>query len=105
MSESEKLAEVQHARRRFDDAIRGMERFIMNLDPGRAQGLRDWLRTVDADGRPDRLSPPSLEGLPLAEQVSGHLETVLAARTAWRKAWKHLHPGRRKEAAPPAEAH
>lgn len=92
MSESEKLADVQNARQKFNNALRGMERFIMNLDPARAQTLRDWLRTVDADGRPDRLAAPSLEGWPLAEQIGTHLEAVLETRAAWRKARSKSRP-------------
>ena len=85
MSESEKLAEIQNARHKFDNALRGMERFIMNLDPSRVQVLRDWLRAVDADGKPDRIAAPPLEGWPLAEQIGVHLEAVLEARATWRK--------------------
>jgi len=85
MSESEKLAAVQNARQKFNNALRGMERFIMNLDPARAQVLRDWLRSVDADGRPDRIESPEMDGWPLAEQIGVHLEAVLEARAAWRK--------------------
>ena len=84
MSAPGRLADVQKARRQFDDALRGMERFLMNLDPGRVQVLRDWLRSADADGRPDPLSAPSLEGWPLAEQIDERLQAVVAARAAWR---------------------
>ena len=103
MSESERLADVQKARREFNDALRGMERFIVNLDPARAQVLRDWLRAVDADGRPDRISAPSLEGLPLVEQIGAHLEGVLAARAAWRKSRRLLHPSEHMGSTPSSD--
>jgi hypothetical protein len=64
MSESEKLAGVQGARRTFDDVLPAMERFILNLDLGRGPALPDWLRSVDADGRPDAISGPALEQRP-----------------------------------------
>src|SRR5437588_2134133 len=102
MSESEKLAGVQGARRTFDDVLRAMERFIMNLDPGRGQALRDWLRSADADGRPDAISGPALEGRPLAERIGEHVGAVLAARTAWRKARRLLHASERNGLPSPA---
>ena len=63
----------------------------MNLDPGRVQVLRDWLRSADADGRPDSLSSPSLEGWPLAGQIDERLQAVVAARAAWRNSRRLLH--------------
>jgi hypothetical protein len=92
MSESEKLAGVQGARKKFDEVLRAMERFIMNLDPGRGQALRDWLRFADADGRADALPAPPLDGWPLADRIGEHAANVLAARAAWREARRLRRP-------------
>ena len=102
MSKSDRVSDAQDARGRFNDALRAMERFVMNLDPARVQGLRDWLRDADADVRPDRLPAPPLKGLALAEQTGEHLQAVLAARTAWRKADRLLHSPPQRGLAPPA---
>jgi hypothetical protein len=92
MSGLEKLAGFRAARQGFDDALQGMERFLMNLDAGRVQVFRDWLRTVTGDRKSDRASSPPLEGWPLAERIGEHMDAVLTARTAVRKAWRLLSP-------------
>ena len=92
MSESERLAGFRAARQSFRDAFQGMERFLLNLDPGRVQVLRDWLRAVAGDPLSDRASSPPLEGWPLAERILEHMEAVLTARTALRTAWRLLRP-------------
>jgi hypothetical protein len=85
MSESEGRANLQAARERFDEVVRDMERFILNLDPSRAQVLRDWLRSLAGDQQSAGVSGPSLEGWPLAERIGELTEAVLAARTAMRQ--------------------
>jgi hypothetical protein len=90
MTGTDRVADFKNARREFDGAVQGMERFLMNLDPSRGQTLRDWLRSVSVDARSGRSSVPEMEGWPLAEQIGGHLEIVMGARTGLQKAWRHL---------------
>jgi hypothetical protein len=90
MSESVGRASLQGARKRFDEVVQDMERFILNLDPCRAQFLRDWLRSLAGDQQSAAVSGPSLEGWPLAERIGEHTAAVLAAQTAMRLA-RRLH--------------
>jgi hypothetical protein len=90
MTGTDRVAEFKTAQRDFQGAVQGMERFLMNLDPTRGQTLRDWLRSVSVDARSGRSSAPEMEGWPLAEQIGGHLEIVMEARTGLQKAWRHL---------------
>jgi hypothetical protein len=92
MSESERLAAFRAARQGFHDAVQGMERFMLNLDPGRVQVLRNWLRAVVGDPLCDRALSPPLEGWPLAERICEHAEAVLTARTALGTTWLLLRP-------------
>jgi hypothetical protein len=96
MSESEGRANFQAARERFDEAVRAMEQFILNLDPGRGQALRDWLRSLAGDRQSAGAPGPSLEGWPLAERIGEHMEAVLAARTAMRRVVPP-HPAERED--------
>ena len=92
MTGTDRVADFKSARAGFDDAVQGMERFLMNLDPTRGQALRDWLRSVSIDAGSGRTSVPEMDGWPLAEQIGGHLALVIEARTGLQKAWRHLRP-------------
>jgi hypothetical protein len=100
MSEFDRLAGFRAARQGFDDALQGMERFMLNLDPGRGQVLRDWLRAVADDPLSDRASGPPLEGWSLAERIGEHMEAVLTARTTMRRAWRLLRPSEQEGFSP-----
>ena len=92
MTGTDRVADFNSAREDFDDAVQGMERFLMNLDPTRGQALRDWLRSVSLDVESGRSSIPEMDGWPLAEQIGGHLAGVMVARTGLQRAWRHLRP-------------
>ena len=92
MTGTDRVADFKSARREFDGAVQGMERFLMNLDPARGQTLRDWLRSVSSDAKLGRSSIPEMEGWPLAEQIGSHLAVVIEARAELQKAWRHLRP-------------
>ena len=89
---TDRVADFKSARKEFDGAVQGMERFLMNLDPTRGQTLRDWLRSVSVDAKSGRSSAPEMDGWPLAEQIGGHLAVVIEARAGLQKAWRHLRP-------------
>ncbi|HVS35782.1 MAG TPA: hypothetical protein VMS17_09380 [Gemmataceae bacterium] len=95
MLKSERLAGFQAARHGFDEALQGMERFLMNLDSGRVQILRDWLRAVASHRPLDQGSRPLVVGWPLAERIDEHMEAVFTARTAVQQAWRLLSPSER----------
>ncbi len=90
MVESTKLAGFPAARQGFDEALRGMERFLMNLDACRVQVFRDWLRAVASDRPLDGSSRPPVAGWPLAQRIDEHMEAVLTARTVVQQAWRLL---------------
>lgn len=90
MTGTDRVTDFKNARREFDGAVQGMERFLMNLDPSRGQTLRDWLRSVSMDAQSGKASIPEMDGWPLAEQIGDHLKTVMEARTGLQKAWRHL---------------
>jgi hypothetical protein len=95
MFESTRLAGFRAARQEYDEALRGMERFLMNLDAGRVQVFRDWLRAVASDRPLDHASRPPVDGWPLAARIDEHMEAVLTARTVVRQAWRLLSPSDR----------
>ena len=61
----DKVGHLQASRQKFDDALRSMERFIMNLDPSRVHVLRDWPPGRRRRRAAGRIPAPSLAGLQL----------------------------------------
>jgi hypothetical protein len=86
MAGADQVSALRTAREAFDGAVRALEEFSLNLDPTRAQTLREWLRTLAGDGRATRASAPSLKGWPLADRIGSYVDAVLRARGALRRA-------------------